>query len=165
MLQNPETIEGALVQISGLNLKDSNWDDIGQKQTFVISDSTGDINVRNPADALFSESQNPGSEFQLIALLVQEDTEEPLDSGYYLLPRQASDFFPGFSDNSVKEWISQNLTNSDPNLWQTVMLEDTDNDSMPNALEYALGSSPWLQTPLIFQRSTARMILESFSRV
>ena len=142
VLQNSETIEGALVQISGLNLKDSNWDDIGQKQTFVISDSTGDINVRNPADALFSESQNPGSEFQLIALLVQEDTEEPLDSGYYLLPRQASDFFPGFSDNPVKEWISQNLTGSDPNLWQTVMLEDTDNDSIPNALEYALGSSP-----------------------
>ena len=36
LFQNPETIEGALVQISGLNLKDSHQHDIGQKQTFVI---------------------------------------------------------------------------------------------------------------------------------
>jgi hypothetical protein len=144
ILQEPESLEGRLIRVRNLNLKGMTWADSSNQQTLVVTDGTGDIELLKPGDSIYSSTSNPGSDFQLVCLLIQDDPDSPYDSGYYLRPRNAADFSASSPDSPVKDWILETLSasGSDPEAWQTVMLEDPDHDRIPNALEYTLGSNP-----------------------
>lgn len=91
ILANAETFEGTYIIVSNVNIVSGTWPEWNRSSTLVITDLTGQINLRIDTGTDADGQPAPTNTFQVKGILSQYDTSAPPDGGYEILVRYYSD--------------------------------------------------------------------------